>query len=235
MLGIVCGMASEVRALGRWADDARVRIGVSGAQPERAGSEARRLVEAGCRLLMSWGVAGGLDPEMRPGDLVVPSAVVDEGGGCWPFSAELAGAVAGGLPAPFDWAGRGQGRCVLGLDRMVLHAEDKTALFALTGALSADMETHRVAQVAADSHVPALAVRAVGDPVDGSVPALAAQALGEDGRTRPGAVARGLVRRPWELGALMRVRRETGLALASLAQSAERVVQTAVDRLRDSS
>ena len=229
MLGIVCGMASEIRALGRWAEDAQVRIGISGAQPERAESEAQRLVDAGCRLLMSWGVAGGLDPEMQPGDVVVPSAVVDEGGGCWPFATELAEAVAGVIPAPFRWSDRGQGRCVLGLDRMVLHAEDKTALFALTGALTADMESHRVAQVAANGNLPVVAVRAVGDPVDGSVPTLAAEALDEDGRTRFGAVARGLLQRPWDFGALMRVRRETDAALEALGRIAEQVMQRVLD------
>ena len=66
--GIVCGMVSEARALGRWADDPRIAIAVSGARPGRA--EARRLVAEGCRALISWGVAGGLDPALVPGEVV---------------------------------------------------------------------------------------------------------------------------------------------------------------------
>ncbi|HUF87257.1 MAG TPA: hypothetical protein VMM59_07740 [Thermohalobaculum sp.] len=229
MLGIICGMASEARALGRWAEDGPVRIGISGARPERAESEAVRLIEAGCRLLMSWGVAGGLDPEARPGDLVIPSAVVDEGGGCWPFSPELGAAVAAAMPAPFRWAEHGQGRCILGLDRLVLSPNDKVALFALTGAVTADMETHRVAQVAASRRLPALAVRAVGDPLETRLPRLVAQALGEDGRPRLGRVALGLVQRPWELPSLMRVRRETDAALEALGRAAERAIQRAIE------
>ncbi len=229
MLGIICGMTSEVRALGHWAEDARVRIGVSGARPERAESEAARLVEDGCRYLMSWGVAGGLDPEARPGDLVIPTAVVDEGGGCWPLSPELGEAAAAAIPSGFRWHDHGQGRCILGLDRPVPGPDDKTALFALTGALTADMETHRVAKVAAAQHIPALAVRAVGDPIDSRVPELAAEALDEDGRPRLGAVALGLLRRPWDLGALMRVKRETDAALEALGRAAERVVQRVME------
>ncbi len=231
MLGIVCGMASEVRALGRWAEDARVRIGISGARPERAESEATRLVEEGCRLLLSWGVAGGLDPEMQPGDVVVPAAVVDESGGCWPFSPELGEAAAAAMPSGFRWHGHGQGRCILGLDRLVPSPDDKTALFALTGAMTADMETHRVAKVAAERQVPALAVRAVGDPIDCWVPQLAAEALGEDGVPRLGAVAMGLLRRPWDLGALMRVKRETDAALESLGRVAEQLVRRLLDAM----
>ena len=232
MLGIICGMASEVRALGRWAEDAQVRIGISGARPERAESEAKRLIDAGCRLLMSWGVAGGLDPEMQPGDLVVPSAVVEEGGGCWPLSPELGEAAAAAMPSGFRWHDHGQGRCILGLDRMVPSPDDKTALFALTGAMAADMETHRVARVAAGHQVPALAVRAVGDPIDAWVPQLAAEALGEDGQPRIGAVAMGLLRRPWDLGALMRVKRETDAALEALGRIAEEVMQRVVEAVQ---
>lgn len=229
MLGIICGMASEARALGRWAEDGPVRIGISGAVPERAEAEARRLVEAGCRLLMSWGVAGGLDPEARPGDLVIPSAVVDETGGCWPFSPELGAAAAAGMPAPFRWEDHGQGRCILGLDRLVASPEDKQALFALTGALTVDMETHRVAQVAAAGRVPVLAVRAVGDPVEGRLPALVERVLGEDGEPRLGQVALGLMERPWDFAPLMRLKRETDAALEALGRAAERVVQRVVE------
>ncbi|MCH8952346.1 MAG: hypothetical protein IID49_09510, partial [Proteobacteria bacterium] len=73
-------MVSEVRALGRWADDPRIAIAVSGARPDRAEAEARRLVAGGCRVLLSWGVAGGLDPALRPGELVIPAEIVAEDG-----------------------------------------------------------------------------------------------------------------------------------------------------------
>lgn len=232
MLGIICGMASEARALGRWAEDGLVQIGISGARPEQAESEANRLVEGGCRLLMSWGVAGGLDPEMKPGDLVVPAAVVDEGGGCWPLSHALGEAVAAAIPGARPAPDHGQGRVILGLDRLVLNPDDKTALFALTGAMTADMETHRVARVAAARQVPALAVRAVGDPIDCWVPQLASTALGENGEPRLGTVALGLLRRPWDLGALMRVKRETDAALEALGQIAEQALQRVIDALR---
>lgn len=229
MLGIICGMASEARALGRWAEEGLVRVGISGAEPERAEREAVRLIEAGCRLLMSWGVAGGLDPEARPGDLVIPTAVVDEGGGCWPFAPELGAAVAAAMPGPFRWEDHGQGRCILGLDRLVARPDDKAALFALTGALTVDMETHRVARVAAARKVPMLAIRAVGDPVEARLPRFVERVLGEDGEPRLGRVALGLAQRPWEFGPLMRLKRETDAALEALGRAAERVVQRVVE------
>lgn len=181
---------------------------------------------------MSWGVAGGLDPEARPGEVVIPSAVVDEAGGCWPFPPELGAAVAAAMPAPFRWEDHGEGRCILGLDRLVASPEDKRALFALTGALTVDMETHRVAQVAAAGRVPSLALRAVGDPVEGRLPRLVERVLDEDGEPRLGRVALGLVQRPWDVGPLLRLKRETDAALDALGRAAERVIQRVVETVQ---
>jgi len=104
VLGIVCGMTSEVRALGRWANNPRICIGISGARPDRAEAEARRLVAEGCRALMSWGVAGGLDPALVPGDLVIPAVIVAEDGVRLPLS----GTVIARLNRAIRTGGKGQ-------------------------------------------------------------------------------------------------------------------------------
>jgi len=243
--GIVCGMVSEVQALGRWADDPLVGIGISGARPGRAEVEARRLVAEGCRVLLSWGVAGGLDPALVPGDLVFPAEVLAEDGGSWPLSQELGAALAAGVPSlrrgfagdpgpsgarQAPEKGQGGGRHILGLDRMVLTVAEKAALFERTGAVAVDMESHRVALVAAAAGLPVLAVRAIGDPAGRALPALAARALGEDGRPRIGPVVAGLLRRPGELAALLRVRRDTEAALAALAAVAETLILAILPR-----
>ena len=228
--GIVCGMASEARALGRWANDPRIGIGISGARPGRAEAEARRLVAEGCRALLSWGVAGGLDPALVPGDLVIPAEVVAEDGRNWPVSQELSAALAAGVPSPLRGEGQGGGRHLLGLDRMVLSAAEKAALFERTGAVALDMESHRVALVAAAAGLPFLAVRAIGDPAGRALPALAARALGEDGRPRIGPVVAGLLRRPGDLAALLRVKRDTEAALAELAAVAETLIPAILPR-----
>ncbi len=223
-------MVSEVQALGRWANDPRIGIGISGARPGRAEAEARRLAAEGCRALLSWGVAGGLAPALVPGDLVIPAEVVAEDGGSWPVSAELCAAVAASVPSPLRGEGQGGGGRHLGVDRMVLSAAEKTALFERTGAVALDMESHRVALVAAAAGLPVVAVRAVGDPAGRALPALAAQALGEGGRPRIGPVVAGLLRRPGDLAALLRVKRDTEVALAALAGVAETLVPAILPR-----
>jgi hopanoid-associated phosphorylase len=217
-------MTTEVRALGRWADDPRISIGISGARPDRAEAEARRLVAAGCRVLLSWGVAGGLKPGLRPGQLVIPAGIVAEDGVNWSPSQNLRVTVAAVVPSPLWGEGQGGGGFLLGLDRMVLSAAEKAALFEQTEAVAVDMESHRVARVAAEADRPVLAIRAIGDPAGRVLPALAARALREDGRPRIGPVIAGLLRRPGDLGALLRVKRDTDAALASLAAVIDRSI-----------
>ncbi len=219
-LGIVCGMVSETRALGKWAADPRISLCVSGARPDCAEAEARRLVTEGCRVLLSWGVAGGLDPALalEPGDLTIPAQVVAEDGRRLPLSQTVIARLDRAIQAaemPRSSRGVTGTGAILGLDRMVLSAAEKAALFERTGAVAVDMESHRVARMAEEAGLPAVAIRAIADPADRTLPALAARALGGDGRPRIGPVALGLLRRPGELGALLRVKRDTDTALAA--------------------
>jgi hypothetical protein len=70
VLGILCGMAAEARALGPWLNDPRVMVRLSAGRVDRAEATVAEMVGAGVRGIVSWGVCGGLDPALRPGDLV---------------------------------------------------------------------------------------------------------------------------------------------------------------------
>jgi len=54
----------------------RIRIAVSAAKPDRAEAEARRFAQEGARGLISFGLCGGLDPNLKAGDLVAPNQIV---------------------------------------------------------------------------------------------------------------------------------------------------------------
>ena len=208
LLGIVSGMQSELETLGPWRNDPRIAVAVSGARPGRAEAEARRLVVGGCRALLSWGIAGGLDPALTPGTLVVGEAVVDERGARDPL------AVIEGV-APVTLAG---------LDHPVFLPDEKTSLRATSGAVAVDMETHRLARVGADAGCRVFAVRAIADPAERGLPRLVQHALDESGRPRIGRVLRELLARPADLRAILRVKKETDEALAALERAAPDVI-----------
>ena len=54
-------------------------VAVSGGDPARAEALARAAVEAGADMLLSVGLAGGLDPALRTGDVVAGSWVIGPG------------------------------------------------------------------------------------------------------------------------------------------------------------
>jgi hypothetical protein len=51
----------------------------SGPGPTRAGAAAGRALDAGARLLVSFGLAGALDADVTPGTVLAPRRVVAEG------------------------------------------------------------------------------------------------------------------------------------------------------------
>jgi adenosylhomocysteine nucleosidase len=207
-LGIICGMETEADALGPIREHARVLIGISGGRPDRAERAARRFLSEGCTALLSWGVAGALHPDLRPGTLIVPAEVETVAGMRYPLARDRVGA-------------QGAGGLVLGFDQMVLRADDKAALHRITGAQIVDMESHRVARIGFESATPVVTIRAVADPAERSLPGFVADALTETGEPRLGVVLAGLARRPRALHDLLDLRRDTRAALATLEAVAE--------------
>jgi adenosylhomocysteine nucleosidase len=194
-----------------------VRIACSGASAERARSEATRLIEEGAAALVSFGLAGGMAPQLRSGDLLLPATVRSAGLGSWsvdPIWRE-------GIRACLAAGGLEPGAGVLvGSERIVANASDKRALFEATGAQAVDMESHEVAAVAAAAGIPFLVLRAIADAHDQIVPQVAREALRPDGRVRLRATLGGVIRQPGELFALLRLARASVRGLASLHRAA---------------
>jgi hopanoid-associated phosphorylase len=211
-VGIVTGSWAEARCLRRQ----DVRVACSGGSAERARSEAVRLVVDGAAALVSFGLAGGLAPELRPGDLLLPEIVHSAGTDSWsvdPIWRERVHArlAASGLePRAGD---------VVGSERIVATAADKRALREATGAHAVDMESHAVAAVAA-AGLPFLVIRALADPYDQIIPQVAREALRPDGRVRLQATLGGLIREPGQVMALLRLARQSARGLANLRRAA---------------
>ncbi|HUF55666.1 MAG TPA: hypothetical protein VMM55_03800 [Thermohalobaculum sp.] len=189
-----------------------MRIAVSGARPDAAERAALRFAAEGARLIVSFGIAGALDPTLRAGDIILASHV-GEGGASYPC-VRLAGQ--GGTV----WR---EGP-VLGSDRLIGDPVEKARL-ARGGSLVVDMESHRVARAAAAGGVPVAVLRAVSDTSIQRLPAFVAGAVRPDGTPRLAPILTGLVRNPLALGDLIALHHGTRAALSALAAVADDVLE----------
>jgi len=223
--GIVTGIAAESRVVTRslpaidptmQAHHLEGRLACAGANSLRAKACAVRLLGEGAGALVSFGIAGGLDPSLAPGRLLLPMSVRGEDAeiaidGAWrsrveSLLAEAGQAAVGGLH--------------LGSATVIAGAGDKQDRFRASGASAVDMESHAVAAVAAEAKVPLLILRAVADPAERSLPRLVIGGIGPDGEPRNGLIAARLCLQPWRLRDLLRLREDTRQALRALAEAA---------------
>lgn len=190
-----------------------VRALASGADGVRARVAAERLVAEGIAGLVSFGLASGLAPIARPGDLVVAESVALPSGetirtdDAWRQS--LLGRLSAGVPKIHVAR-------VAGADQPLITVGAKQGAFRATFAAAVDTESHAVAEVAVAYGLPFVVVRAIADPVERPRPALDLLGIGAQGEPRHFAQASRCLRRPWELVALWRHERSANAAFGTL-------------------
>jgi adenosylhomocysteine nucleosidase len=203
----VVGFEAEARVarLSGW------QVGIGGGTTEGAVRAARRLIAAGATGIVSFGFAGGLDPTLSAGTLVVAEAV-SANGNVWPADRTLSRCL-GGIT----------GHLALGLDRVVASADEKRHLNRKTGAALVDMESGAVASVAAEAGVPFAVLRAICDPADRALPPAALVALNSAGRVAAIRLAMSILAGPGQLGALLGLARDAAVARRALRSRAMRI------------
>jgi len=203
-LGIVTGMASEARIFG--ADAMTISAG-GDAQATRAGIQS--LIARGADRLVSFGIAGALDPNLKPGDLVVGSAVRTSDGVRAPVDQKWLMQLSAHLTAA-------RVADVVGSTSIAATVEQKAMLHRDTGAACVDQESHWVADAAHANGLPFIVLRAIADRAGDTLPPAVLVGLDAQGNPRTGAVVRALLRDPTQLPGLIRVALQTSRALKSL-------------------
>jgi adenosylhomocysteine nucleosidase len=220
LLGVVAALEAEARTLGVAVrrHDGLASLGggallaVSGMGAAKAAPAARRLVDAGASALMSFGLAGGLDPTLEPGTVVLPGEVISRNGARFPTSAEwcrqLGLAVAEMTPVASG--------TLLSSLQPIDTAEAKAAAFRETGAVAVDMESVSVAEVAAAHNLPFMAVRVI---VDGAADVLpqAVLAASRGGHLSVLRLVCGLAAAPRDIVGVIRLARRYRTATRSLS------------------
>ncbi len=218
-IGVLTALATEARALGARTSDTDpltalrdgTPLAVSGIGFEAAARAAEVLLRAGATGLANIGLAGGLDPELPAGALVLPLELRSQG--------------QVGMAADAGWHRRVMQAltstqpvatgALCSSRTAVVTVEAKRRLFVESGAVAVDMEGWAVAQIAMAAGVPFLAIKVVVDTATDSLPR-AVMAVDGAGRIRALKLAGTLLRYPNEICALIRLAGRYGAARRSL-------------------
>jgi hypothetical protein len=177
----------------------------------RVGPAARDLrgLDAGATGLVSFGFAGGLDPELAPGTLLLPHVVL-------PAAAEairVDGSWHAAVHAVLGGMGCATG-AMLAVDAVVGSRTGKQALRARSGAAAVDLESGLLAQAAARIGLPFLVLRVVLDGADDDLPPRPGTLVDASGAARPLSVGSTLLDSPLAFLRLLARYRQASRALA---------------------
>jgi adenosylhomocysteine nucleosidase len=185
----------------------------------RAARVAAAAVERGAAALVSWGLAGGLDPAAAPGTIVLPRHVLtSRRGPSYHVDARWQARLVAALQPSFPV----QQGSLLTSDEVLRGPEDKARAALETGAVAVDMESAGVAEAAAAAGVPFVALRVVADGPGDGLPAGVERWIDERGNRRL-APAVDAALRPAEWPLLLTLAQRYRAALRRLEAVAERL------------
>ncbi|HLJ18544.1 MAG TPA: hypothetical protein VKU84_00015 [Stellaceae bacterium] len=210
--GAVTGLAAEAEI----AREAGLVAAAGAGTPAGTEQAIRSLIEQGVPGLVSFGIAGGLAPNLASGTLIAPAAVrgVDDEAH-WvdvEWHARLTRA-AHGAGIPLVVGG------ILGAEKIAASAAEKAQLYDATHAIAVDLESHRVARAAERARLPFLVFRVLADAADRDLPPAAMVPLTKSGHPSV-RVLGSIVARPGQIAALLTLARETRAALEVLRRGA---------------
>ncbi len=206
-IGIVVGLAAEAKLARRLTP----HVLCSGGRPDIAARQALELVNSGVTTLMSFGIAGALSPNLKPGSRIVATEILTD--------FETYPAVAGSASIV-----KGHSGAIYGSWTIVASPAEKAEIFARTGALAVDMESAAIAKVAMEHNIPFVALRTIADPSNDGLPPAALIPLSKSGRPRLAAVLWSVIKHPGQIAALIKTAGQTRAALKSLRRATRRLI-----------
>jgi adenosylhomocysteine nucleosidase len=205
---IVTGLMQEARI----AAGPGMAVICSSSDPNQLRALLTTLDPASVRGVISFGVAGGLDPSLKTGDVVVATEVM-AGDTRWLAGLSLTEDQIASIALGRRRVVRG---LVAGVEEVVAASSCKAALRSETGAAAVDMESHIAAAYAAEASIPFAALRVISDPAHRALPVVARKAIKPNGDLDLLQIMGSVVRNPRTLRALVSTGIDFNRALRSL-------------------
>lgn len=201
-IGIVTGLQAEAQ----WLRKAGFMVRAGGGTPHGALEAADALVGAGAQGLISFGLAGGLRPGLKPGTILVPSTVIS-GLGIYPCDYQL-----------IKFLGGPTSGAILAGKEIIASTQAKRLLYQRNHPAAVDLESGAVGEIAHKRRLPFAVLRAVADPAERNLPPAALVALKKDGRLDIVQLMRSIARQPWQIPGLVAVGRDAKAARRALLE-----------------
>ena len=205
-------------------DDSVLRVALTGIGAAPAERAMETLLREPPDVCISSGLAGGLRPQHRPGQVLVARAVrqvMSCSGGFSPPSSPH-----NSDPALVEAAVRTGAKAVssfLTTEQIVWTTDGKSALAPLADAL--EMEGYSILSRALAAGIPAIAIRAIGDPVETDMPLDFNRVVDErTGKLQPMRILRQVAGRPHRVPSFVRFGIESRRAASRLAAFLDRYV-----------
>ena len=202
----ICGLAAEAKI----ARAAGFSVVVGAGNRSRTTTLVEGAVrQANC--LISFGIAGGLAPKLRTGDVIVSTNVIAADKRWWAEKqfrdriADFARGI-GALEGP-----------VLGAQAILATAAQKSRAWSETRAVAVDLESDIVARIATSAGMPFVVLRSIADAAYRELSPAALIPLSEDGTPRLARVLASVLRQPRQLASLVGLAREVRTAQLALA------------------
>ena len=183
-------------------------VAVAGGGDAKGLAEKLDALHGDIKGVISFGLAGGLSPLLKAGEVVIADQVIS-GSEQWRCDDRWRVALAARL------AHAHQGP-VAASNVILENWDDKAALYAKTGALAVDMESAAAARFAAARKLPFAVLRVISDDARHVLPPAALVAMKPDGGIALGRVLGSLLRNPLQVPSLIRTARTSNKAFREL-------------------
>lgn len=165
-------------------------IGIGGGDESKIKSLTNFFIYYGVKGLVSFGFAGGLDPKLDRGSIIIAKSVLTPQGLEIPTSPMWSNRIAAQLHHAYSIGN------ILGSPHPITESQKKIELFHQTKAVAVDMESYAMAEIAQANQIPFIVIRVILDPAIKKIHSKIAALFQSDGKIKAKSIIKTILKEP---------------------------------------